>query len=235
MQIFPVQGIPEVQAGDDVAALLAEAAPLQDGDILVVTHKIVSKAEGRLIDLSTVTPSDFARRFAEAWNKDARAVELVLRESRSILRMERGSLICETLHGQVCANAGLDLSNAGEGKACLLPLDPDKSARRLHKRLGVPIIISDSFGRPWRIGIVNVAIGVAGMGSFTDYRGQDDPHGFPLKVSVMATADALASAAELVMGKIAGVPAAVIRGFDPPPGNGSGAALVRERRGWFFR
>lgn len=236
LEFTPLEGIPEVHPGDDVAALLLQAAAgaLEPGDLLVVTHKIVSKAEGRLVRLDTVRPSDLALRFARQWGKDPRAVEVVLRESEAVVRMSRGILISRTRHGFTCANAGVDLSNAGGGEvACLLPEDPDGSARalfeRLHQALGfpVPVILCDSFGRPWRDGIVNVAIGVAGMDPFTDYRGQADPHGYDLQVSRMASADALAAAAELVMGKVDGRPAVRVRGFPWRPGTSGAAALVR--------
>lgn len=230
----PVRGLPEIHPGDDVAALLREACPLEPGDLLVVTHKVLSKAEGRLVRLDSVEPSPLAREFATRWGKDPRAVEIVLRESAAVVRMARGIVISRTRHGLVCANAGVDLSNAGGGEvACLLPLDPDASARGLHARISaavgfpVPVIVCDSFGRPWRDGIVNVAIGVAGMDPFTDYREQTDPHGYLLRVSRMATADALASAAELAMGKVDGVPAVRVRGFAWTPGEGSAALLVR--------
>lgn len=230
----PVRGLPEIGEGDDVAALLLEACELQPGDLLVVTHKVLSKAEGRMVPLATVEPSALAVEFATRWGKDPRAVEVVLRESASVVRMSRGIVISRTRHGFVCANAGVDLSNAGGGEvACLLPVDPDASARGLHARISeavgfpVPVIVCDSFGRPWRDGIVNVAIGVAGMDPFTDYREHTDPHGYLLQVSKMATADALASAAELAMGKVDAVPAVRVRGFAWTPGEGSGAMLVR--------
>lgn len=231
----PVRGLPEIREGDDVAALLLEACDLEPGDLLVVTHKVLSKAEGRMVPLATVEPSPLAAEFAARWGKDPRAVEVVLRESASVVRMARGIVISRTRHGFVCANAGVDLSNAGGGEvACLLPLDPDASARGLHERISaavgfaVPVIVCDSFGRPWRDGIVNVAIGVAGMDPFTDYRESTDTHGYLLQVSKMATADALAAAAELAMGKVDAVPAVRVRGFAwTPSAEGSGADLVR--------
>ncbi|MBM3463453.1 MAG: coenzyme F420-0:L-glutamate ligase [Armatimonadetes bacterium] len=237
VEFRPLRGIPQVHAGDDLAALLGDAADrdVRAGDILVVTHKIVSKAEGRVVRLDSVTPSSMAAAFAAEWGRDARQVEIVLRESRRVVRMARGMIISETRHGFVCANAGVDLSNAGGLElAVLLPEDPDASARllreKLSRRLGfdLPVIITDSFGRPWRSGIVNVAIGVAGMEPVTDYRGVRDPHGYELSASVMGTADAIAAAAELVMGKTGGVPAAVARGIDFHGGEGGAAALVLE-------
>lgn len=234
--LTPLEGIPEVQPGDDLAGMLLESAAglLEPGDILVITHKVISKAEGRLVPLDSIQPSDLALRFARRWDKDPRAVELVLRESQEVVRMARGVIISRTRHGLVCANAGVDLSNAGGGQvACLLPVDPDGSARALAERfqaaLGfpVPVVVCDSFGRAWREGIVNVALGVAGMDPFTDHRGTRDPHGYDLRVSRMASADALAAAAELVMGKVDGIPAVRVRGFSWKPGSGGGAALVR--------
>jgi len=234
--LTPLEGIPEVQPGDDLAGMLLEAAAglLEPGDLLVVTHKVVSKAEGRLVRLDSVQPSNLALRFARRWNKDPRAVELVLRESQEVVRMARGVIISRTRHGQVCANAGVDLSNAGGGQvACLLPVDPDASARALAERFqealgfSVPVVLCDSFGRAWREGIVNVALGVSGMDPFTDYRGTRDAHGYDLRVSRMASADALAAAAELAMGKVDGVPAVRVRGFPWKPGETGSVALIR--------
>lgn len=231
LQIFALDGYPEGQAGDDVAALILQTGfEFAAGDILVVTQKVVSKAEGRLVDFRTVEPSDLAARFAAASGKDPRHIEVVLRESVRIVRMVPavGLIISETRHGFVCANAGVDLSNVrGYDYACLLPLDPDASARGIHKaisaKLGfaVPVIISDSFGRPWRNGIVNVAIGVAGMNAVVDYRGHIDAHGYQLHASIMAITDELASAAELVMGKIDSRPLAVVRGYQYQPATGT--------------
>lgn len=237
--IWALDGLPEIRPGDDLAAQLLAAIqagpPLRPGDLLVVTHKIVSKAEDRLVDLTTIAPSERAVRFATEWGKDARQVEVVLREASRIVRMERGVIIAETRHGFICANAGVDASNvAGSETVCLLPVDPDASAQRLHQaisaRLGfpVPVIISDSFGRPWRNGIINIAIGVAGMVPLADYRGQTDPHGYLMSASVLAIADELASAAELVMGKIDARPVAVIRGYAFTPGEGSARQLVMD-------
>ena len=239
-------GIPEVRPGDDLAALIlaavSDAQPLQPGDILIVTHKIVSKAEGALVDLTSVQPSAEAARFAAAWGKDARQVEVVLREAARIVRMERGIIIAETRHGFVCANAGVDISNVpGHDVVCLLPADPDASAARLHaalsERLGfhLPVIISDTFGRPWRNGLVNVAIGVAGMLPLADYRGQPDTHGYIMRASVLAVADELAAAAELVMGKVEAGPVAVIRGYAYTPGEGSSRQLIMEAERNLFR
>jgi coenzyme F420-0:L-glutamate ligase/coenzyme F420-1:gamma-L-glutamate ligase len=247
LRVLPVRGMGEVGPGDDLPAAILGAAGsspgLRDGDVLVVTHKIVSKAEGRLVDLRAVEPSTLAESFASRYGKDARQVEVVLRESKRIVRMDRGVIISETHHGLVCANAGVDASNvAGEDSVCLLPLDPDASARRLRERLlsrlGLPdlaVIVSDSFGRPWREGITNVAIGVAGMSPLADYRGGHDPYGNPLQASVLAVADELASAAELVMGKTQGVPVAVVRGYRYRAGDGSGRDLLMDPARDLFR
>ncbi|MCA9790283.1 MAG: coenzyme F420-0:L-glutamate ligase [Candidatus Eremiobacteraeota bacterium] len=242
MTVLPVTGLPEVRPGDDlVGMLLASGFEFANGDVVVVTQKIVSKAEGRLVRLDSVSPRPEAIEFATRYDKDPRQVELVLAESHEILRMERGIIISRTHQGFVCANAGLDMSNTDGGEtACLLPLDCDASARALHQgltqRLGfeLGLIVSDSFGRPWRNGIVNVALGVAGMAACRDYRGQTDPAGLELKASIMASADMLASAAELVMGKTDAVPVAVIRGWGPLGPVGTGAELVRPRHEFLF-
>lgn len=238
IKLLGVPGLPEVVAGDDVGALINHAvrdAALEvlDRDTFVVAQKIVSKAEGRLVQLEGIEPSPRASEWAEAYDKDPRLVEVVLRESRRIVRMERGVWIAETHHGFVCANAGVDASNVEEGTALLLPEDPDASARRIQRtleasfgvRLGV--IVSDTFGRPWREGLVNVAIGVAGLAPLIDYRGQTDSHGRSLRVTVIAVADEIASAAELVMKKNDRVPAAIIRGFDYTAREASGRELIR--------
>ncbi len=255
MQDYPsfktigVTGIPEIGTGDNLGQLIADAAraqrtPVEDGDILVVTQKIVSKAEGRVVPLEGVEPSEFARSFAEGAERDPRLIELVLRESAAIVRMDpgRGILITETRHGFVCANAGIDQSNVpGEGLACLLPLDPDASARRIRAevrdRSGVapPVIISDTFGRAWREGHVNFAIGVAGMDPMTDYRGTLDANGRVLHVTTIAVADELAAAAELVTAKAISVAVAIIRGFAYDAADGAASQLIRDRGPDMFR
>ncbi len=244
IELVPVGGFPEVRPGDDLGALVAEAveAILRSGDVLVVTHKVMSKAEGRLVDLGTVEPSALAKGYAARWGKDPRQIEVVLRESRRVVRMDRGIVISETHHGFVCANAGVDASNVpGEDTVCLLPADPDASAARLRqalaRRLGVeaPVIVSDSFGRAWRFGITDIAIGVSGMHPLADYRGRKDPHGFPLEASVLAIADELAAAAELVMGKIDGVPLAIVRGYAYERGAGTGRDLLMPPERDMFR
>jgi len=247
VRIIAVAGMPEIRPGDDLAALILEAArgqgaDVEDGDVLVVTQKIVSKAEGRLVDLHQVEPSARARDLAAQTGKDARLMEVILRESRRIVRQERGVIICETKHGLVCANAGVDTSNVGGGMVCLLPENPDESAERIRaaiqeKKAGasVAVIISDTFGRPWREGHTNVAIGVAGMSPIRDYVGQTDPHGYVLRVSTMAVADELAAAAELVMGKLSRVPVAIVRGFDYQRAEGSARELIRPPERDLFR
>jgi coenzyme F420-0:L-glutamate ligase / coenzyme F420-1:gamma-L-glutamate ligase len=250
VEIHGLDGMPEVTPGADLVGLILAAAErggvgLRDGDVLAITHKIVSKAEGRLVDLSEVDPSPLARGFAETAGKDPRQVEVVLRESKRIVRMLHGVLIAETRHGFVCANAAVDASNVpGEGIVCLLPTDPDRSAAELRRALkerhgvDVAVVITDSFGRPWRNGVVNIAIGVAGMDPFADYRGQNDPYGYPLVASRMAVADEIASAAELVMGKLDHRPVALIRGYEyrpPAEGASAGRDLVMDPEKDLFR
>lgn len=244
VQLFSLPDVPEVRPGDDLARLVVESSasvPLRDGDILVVTQKVVSKAEGRLVDLRTVEPSALAARFAERWGKDPRYVEVVLGETVRIVRMDHGVLIAQTRHGFVCANAGVDASNVSGDMACLLPLDPDASAAALRselaRRLGVDVavIISDSFGRPWRNGIVNVAIGVAGMAPLEDYRGRPDDFGRVMHASVIAVADEVASAAELLAGKVNRSPFVVVRGYEYRRPEGRAAELVMDASMDLFR
>jgi coenzyme F420-0:L-glutamate ligase/coenzyme F420-1:gamma-L-glutamate ligase len=247
IELLPVTGLGEVEPGTDLAGAIAEAlarqgTPLQDGDILVVTQKVVSKAEGCMVRLADVEPSPLAREWAERWAKDARVVELVLRESKRIVRMERGVIISETRHGLVCANAGVDQSNVGDERATLLPPDPDGSAERLREALSaasggarIGVIISDTFGRAWREGQTNVAIGVAGVEALRHFEGQLDPTGYELRVTMLATADELAGAAELVMGKVDRVPVALVRGLERALGDGSASELVRPAATDLFR
>jgi coenzyme F420-0:L-glutamate ligase / coenzyme F420-1:gamma-L-glutamate ligase len=246
VSIIGLDGIPDVRPGDDLAALILGAIAqsgeaLREGDLLVVTHKIVSKAEGQLVDLRQIEPSGLARQHAERWNKDARQVEVVLRECARIVRMERGLIIAETHHGFVCANAAVDASNVGNETVCLLPRDPDASAAgiraAIRERTGLdtPVIITDSFGRPWRYGITNVAIGVSGLAPLADYRGQDDPYGRTMHASILAIADELASAAELAGGKIDGRPVALIRGYPFMRAEGSARELLLDPARDLFR
>ena len=224
-------GLPEVRPGDDLAAVLAEAASPQSGDVLVVAHKVVSKAEGRLRELAAVDPGPRARKLAAEHGKDPRLVQTVLDETATLLRAERGVLICETHYGLICANAGVDQSNAPEGHAVLLPQDPDRSARELRARLpGRPaVLISDSFGRAWRLGQVDVAIGAAGLAALDDWRGHTDAHDRELRATVLAIADAVAAAADLARRKDAGEPAVLVRGLDHlvTEEDGPGAAALR--------
>jgi len=214
-------GLPEIRAGDDLAALLAAAAArlpdpgLGAADVLVVVHKAVAKAEGRVVRLADVTPGARARAVAEEHGKDPRLVELILSESAELLRADGGRLIARTHHGFVCANAGVDQSNAGaEAQAVLLPVDPDASARALRARLGCAVVVSDSFGRPWRIGQAEVAIGCAGLAPLDDWRGRPDSAGRQLHATVIAVADEAAAAADLVRGKDSGEPAVRLRGLE---------------------
>ncbi len=246
LQIIGVDGIGDVQPSDNLvavitAALHASEIVLVAGDILVVTHKIVSKAEGRLVDLRRVQPSPFAVQWSERYGKDPRQTEVVLREATRVVRMDRGVIIAETRHGLICANAAVDASNIPGDTVCLLPRDPDASAAALRaalrERVGldVPVIISDSFGRAWRMGIVNVAIGVSGLAPLTDYRGEEDPHGRTLHASILAVADELAAAAELVTGKVDGRPVALIRGYPFARAEGSGRDLLLDPARDLFR
>lgn len=232
--------LPELHPGDDLPALVVEAITreadgLHPGDVVVVTQKVVSKAEGRLVDLRTVTPSRFALALAEQWDKDAALLEVILSETRRIVRMERGVFIVETVQGFVCANAGVDRSNVPDDNVVtLLPADPDASARAVHAALaarwpGVPsaVVITDSFGRPWREGSTEVAIGAAGLVTLESYRGRTDPYGYVLQSTDVAFGDMIANAAGLVMGKFDKVAAAVVRGAPVPLGEGSGRDLLR--------
>ena len=217
--ITPVEGLPEIAPGDDIAAMVAAAGTVTDGDVVVVTSKIVSKAEGATIELADVDASTFATEFAKRWDKDPRVIEVVLRQSARIVRMVGPVLITETHHGFVCANSGVDQSSSGASeRVVVLPVDPDASARRLRERfraLGadVAVIVSDTFGRPWREGQTDVAIGIAGIAPMTSYIGQHDPHGHEFRVQELCVVDEIAAAAELVKGNTSRVPVAVIRGY----------------------
>jgi coenzyme F420-0:L-glutamate ligase/coenzyme F420-1:gamma-L-glutamate ligase len=247
VRIIGLPGLPIITPGTDLAALMHHAMQsagisLSAGDVLVVTQKIVSKAEGCLVNLNEIEPSPLARRYAKLWDKDARLVEVVFQQSRRIVKMDRGVLIAETHHGFICANAGVDQSNIeGNNIVAVLPPDPDASARAiregLRERTGVEVavIISDTFGRPWRDGLVNVAIGLSGILAIKDYTGLRDAQGYELKVTALAIADELSAAAELVMNKLDNVPVAIIRGYDYPRGEGSLSELLRDPQRDLFR
>jgi coenzyme F420-0:L-glutamate ligase / coenzyme F420-1:gamma-L-glutamate ligase len=239
LRVIPVMGLPEVGEGDDVAALIAGAAELEGGDVVVVAHKIVSKAEGRVLRLDGVEPSARARDLAA--DEDPRRIEVILGESARLVRTRPPLVIAETRHGFVCASAGVDASNAPEaGTLVLLPVDPDASAAGLRARLreltgrDVAVIVSDSFGRAWRQGTTDVAIGCAGLAPLVDLRGERDANGYELHATVIAVADELAGAAELVRGKLDGIPVAVVRGFDPR-GAGNAQELVMPAERDLFR
>lgn len=250
LEVIALEGIPEVAPGDDLPALLLAALertpdvpPLRPEDVLVVTQKVVSKAEGAIVDLRGITPRPEALEFGRRWDRDPRQVEVVLQQARRVIRMDRGVVITETAHGFICANGGIDASNVGPRSGeivTLLPADPDASATairdHLRARTGVDIavVISDSFGRPWRWGIVDVAIGVSGIPPLVDLRGQPDADGRVMKSTVRAVVDELASAAELVLGKSAGRPAALVRGAHPPRGEGRIAELLMPREADLF-
>ena len=247
VRIIPIRVVGQIRPEASLSETLLGAASkvglyFQEGDILVVKHKVVSKAEGAMVSLDQIRPSVASRRWARRYGLDARVSELALRESRRIVRRKRGVLITETRHGFVCANSGVDVSNVDGGQhAVLLPVDPDRSAARLRqelkKQLGIKIavIVSDSFGRPWREGLTEVAIGVAGMRPLVDYRGRRDPHGYSLHATVDAVADELACAAGLVCGKLAETPACIIRGYGYRRGSGGARELIRSAQKDLFR
>jgi coenzyme F420-0:L-glutamate ligase / coenzyme F420-1:gamma-L-glutamate ligase len=247
LRIIPVRVSGEIKPGDALVEKLLQALKkkrlsLAKGDILVVKHKVVSKAEGQLVRLDTIEPSARSRVWARRYRLDARVTELALRESKKVIRQKNGVLITETRHGFLCANSGVDVSNVDGGKhALLLPECPDRSAatmqRELKKRvkLTIPVIISDSFGRPWREGLTEVAIGVAGMKPTHDYRGRRDPQGYKLRVSLDAVADELACAAGLLSGKLTRTPFVIIRGFRYQPGRGTARDLLRPAAHDLFR
>ncbi len=239
LRVIPLEGMPDVEEGADLGALVADAARLEDGDIVVVAHKIVSKAEGRVVRLEDVEPSDLARQLAA--DEDPRRLEVILREAVRIVRSRPPLVIAETRHGLVCASAGVDASNAPEpGLLVLLPVAPDESARRLRDRLreltgrSAGVVVSDSFGRPWRQGTTDVAIGSAGILTLLDLRGRRDRAGYELHATEIAVADEIAGAAELVMGKTNGVPGAIVRGLDLA-GEGTARELVMPPERDLFR
>ena len=240
-RVIGITGMPMVQRDDDLAQQIVDAAaaqgtPIEANDIVAVTQRVVSKAEGRVYPLDDFPPSPFALAFAERTEKDPRVVEAVLRESKRVIRQVGAVLITETHHGFKMANAGVDASNVGGmDLVCLLPVDPDASCRRLRddiRRIAgveVAVVMTDTFGRPWRIGQTNVAIGVAGMLPMRDYIGQTDLDGHVLRVTMICVADEVAGAAEMVMGKLDAIPAAIVRGYAYEPGEGSSAEIVREQ------
>jgi len=245
-EVIGIEGLPEIHVGDDLARLITHASvaqgiPLAAGDLLVVSQKIVSKTEGRVVRLGDITPSADTRVVAEEIGRDPRLVEVILRESRRVVRKDKGVLIVETHHGLVCANAGVDQSNVDADTACLLPEDSDRSARGLRDRLAaltgydLGIIIADTFGRPWREGLTNVAIGVAGLEPLKSYLGEKDPAGHVLQATILALADELSSAAEPIMGKLDRIPVVIIRGLDWPRGENGSRSLLRDPSRDLFR
>jgi coenzyme F420-0:L-glutamate ligase/coenzyme F420-1:gamma-L-glutamate ligase len=247
IQICGLTKIPLIKPGDKVGDKIVQAAKeegvqIHDRDVVVIAQKIVSKAEGMVVDLKSITPSAFAEAICKTTGKDPRHIETILREAKSIVRMRQGHLIVQTHHGFVCANAGVDRSNVeSDDSVTLLPVDPDRSAREIRKRIreltgaDVGVIVSDTFGRAWRIGLVDVAIGVDGLRPTQDYRGAKDMFGHVLNVTQIAVVDELASAAELVMKKSACVPVAIVRGFEYPHGRGSAKDLIRPEEDDLFR
>jgi coenzyme F420-0:L-glutamate ligase/coenzyme F420-1:gamma-L-glutamate ligase len=247
LRIIAISLSDEIKPGDSLSEKLLQslrqrALAFEPGDILVVKHKIVSKSEGRLIDLATIKPSASSGAWAKKYKLDARVIELALRESRAVIRRKNGVLITETRHGFICANSGVDVSNVDGGRhALLLPMDPDRSARKLHRelkqrtKLTIPVLITDTFGRPWREGLVDFCIGIAGMKALRDDRGRHDPHGYTLQASLEAIADELACAAALVCGKLNRTPACIIRGFPYEPARGRARDLLRPAANDLFR
>ena len=242
LTILPVEAMPEVEPGADLAALIGDHAQLADGDIVVVTSKILSKAEGCTVELAAVTPSAFATDWATRWGKDPRVVEVVLRESSRIVRQLADLLITETRHGFVCANSGVDQSSSGaSGRVLVLPPDPDASARRLRESFSrdgrdVAVIVTDTFGRPWREGQTDVAIGVAGINPIQSYVGQHDPHGHEFRVQEICVVDEIAGAAELVKGNLSRVPVAIVRGYPWEPYDAASmASVIRDPSRDLFR
>lgn len=239
LRALPVRGLPEIEAGASLGALIAEHAEPQDGDVVVISQKVVSKTEGQTRRLSSVIPGAEARKLAAVLGKEPALVELILEESSEVLRAERGVLITETHHGFVCANAGIDSSNLPEDDTvCLLPVDPDASARRIRDEIVgagssvIGVVVSDSFGRAWRLGQAEVAIGCAGLRAIDDWRGRADAHGRELEATLIAVADEAAAAADLVRGKDSQIPAVVLRGLDHfvTAADGPGAAALRRPR-----
>jgi coenzyme F420-0:L-glutamate ligase/coenzyme F420-1:gamma-L-glutamate ligase len=247
ISIIPIPGIPHINPGDDLSQFILDAVDaadigVQNGDVIVICQKVVSKAEGAVIDLKTVEPSPFSQQIAALWEKDPRMVEVVLRESSRIVRMKNGVIITETKHGWVCANSGVDASNSyGDDIVIVLPQDPDASARRIReaikerRHVTVAVIITDTFGRPWRDGLVEFALGVAGLDPLLDLRGQSDLQGRELHHTVVAVADELAAAAGLVMEKGAAIPAVLIRGYHYAAVESNSKKLIRPAEADLFR
>jgi coenzyme F420-0:L-glutamate ligase/coenzyme F420-1:gamma-L-glutamate ligase len=244
--VIGIAGIAEVRPADDVARLIVDAAaaqatPLATHDVLVIGQKIISKAENRILRLSDVEPAPATRRMAENLGRDPRLLEVILRESRRVVRMDKGVVITETHHGWICANAGVDQSNVDIDTVVLLPEDSDRSARAVRERIlaltgaEVAVIVADTFGRPWREGLTNVAIGLAGMAALRDYVGQPDSAGRPLQMTVLAVADELAAATEIVMGKLDRIPAAIVRGLRLDPSDAGSKPLLRDPARDLFR
>lgn len=247
LRIIPIPVADDFTSGDSIAGKVLQSLQklrraFEPGDILVVKHKIVSKAEGQVVDLASIKPSSDSVAWARKYRLDARVIELALRESRAVIRRKNGVLITETHHGFICANSGVDVSNVDGGQhALLLPADPDRSARKIHREimkstaLFIPVLITDTFGRPWREGLVDFCIGIAGMKAYRDDRGRRDPHGYTLHASFEAVADELAAAAGLVCGKLHRVPACIIRGFAYQPARGRTGELLRPPARDLFR
>ena len=245
--LIPIPDIPQIQPGDDLVSILLDAIDrskvgLKNGDILVMCQKIVSKAEGAVVDLKTVEPSDFAHQIADQWEKDPRIVEVVLRESNRIVMMKNGVVITETKRGWVCANSGVDASNTlADDIVIVLPEDPDKSAKDMRiaiqerRNISIGIVITDTFGRPWRDGLVEFALGVSGFEGLLDLRGGEDLQGRELSHTVISVADELACAAGLLMEKSAAVPAVIVRGYKYIPAEGNGQVLIRPAEADLFR
>jgi coenzyme F420-0:L-glutamate ligase/coenzyme F420-1:gamma-L-glutamate ligase len=246
LELIGVESIGEVSSGDSLGRLIGEACArerveLSDDDVVVIAQKIVSKAEGQVVDLAGVQPSKRARELAQQLDKEAALVEVILGQSREVIRTGVRALVVETHHGFICANAGVDQSNIGKHRVALLPKDPDESARRIRREIRShtakqpPVIITDSFGRPWRIGTVDVAVGIAGIKAVKDERGLTDPYGYELKAAVAAIADEIAAAAELVMGKRNGVPVVIVRGCEIEKEEASVKDLLRPLAEDLFR
>ena len=241
LQVIPIKIQKEIESGDNLVDLILESFEINDGDVLVFSQKIISKNEGRILSLSSVNPSLLADGIASSYGKDPRLVELILSESKKIVRMENGIIIVKTKHGFVCANAGIDESNVQDGYATLLPKDPDKSASLLKERIeqktgkNISVIISDTFGRPFRLGQTDVAIGIAGIEPILDYNGKPDTFGKIMQVTAIAVADEICSASELVMGKVEKCPIVIVRNYSYNFSNAKIQKLLRSEHDDLFR